>query len=303
MNPVCSQSLAHNPALPASGRRAAFHPLPFPVVFTSIALLVVLPGCETGDTGTIDPGGTVPQVSNASITPDTVNVDTLVPSGGIYTFTTLATISASDADGDLSQVIARALRLSSTDVLAEAVLRDDGISPDQTSGDGVFAGFLEMSITRAEAGPYRIQISATDGEGLSSALLELTLRATRRNSPPVLDTESLVAPDTVQRPPTGTSLYFMSIAAADSDGIADITEVFFRNLNSASQSKQFLFDDGGVPGPDGIVSGDVLAGDGTFSIIFQVPSTVPQGTYQFAFQAFDTFGDSSATFIHDLVVE
>jgi hypothetical protein len=95
----------------------------------------------------------------------------------------------------------------------------------------------------------------------------------------------------------------MSIAAADSDGLADIAEVYFRSLNSSDPTaKFFLFDDGGTVQRNGITSGDPLAGDGTFSIIVQLPSTSTTGTRLFAFQAKDTFGDTSATVTHSLEV-
>ncbi len=270
------------------------------LLFCTIILFV---GCEEGGTGTIDTVSISPQVSDALVSPDTVNVDTLSASGGTYTIKATGRVKASDADGDLSAVLLRIIGRDSATPFSETALHDDGVAPDSAAGDGLYAGSFEFELTRAEAGPYRIQIVASDSRGLESSALERTLYATRANSPPTLDAQSLVAPDTVDRPPSGSSLYFMSIAATDSDGLADVREVYFRNLNSPSQAKQFLFDDGGVVGPNGINSGDLFAGDGIFSIIFQVPFDVPTGLYQFAFQAADSFGDTSGTLIHNVVVQ
>ena len=272
-----------------------------PVFFLLFSLTMI--GCEETDTGTIDSTNTNPSVSSPGLSPDTVNVDSLTASNGLYTIQATGLVQASDADGDLSAVILRILHRDSSEPLSESSLHDDGISPDASAADGIFSGTVSFSLSRAETGPYRAQFVASDVRGLESNTLELTLFASRRNSSPTLDGQSLIAPDTVQRPSTGSTLVFMSIAAADSDGLADIKEVTLRNLDSQSQTKFFLLDDGGVISPTGVTSGDLLAGDGVFSIIIQIPSTIQVGLYRLAFQATDSFTDTSSTFIHNLIVE
>ncbi|MCZ6776606.1 MAG: hypothetical protein O7D34_09140, partial [Ignavibacteria bacterium] len=92
------------------------------------------------------------------------------------------------------------------------------------------------------------------------------------------------------------------------DGLADVREVFFRSLDSKTPDfKFFLKDDGGTEPPSSPLfqpSGDSVAGDGVFSILIPlVDSPVVRRTNRFAFQAFDTFGDSSGIpLIHFLVV-
>jgi hypothetical protein len=111
----------------------------------------------------------------------------------------------------------------------------------------------------------------------------------------------LAAPDTVTLPPSGqVALIFMSVAAADSDGLGDIDEVYFRNLDSPTDTtrKFFLLDDGHVNG----VSGDSAANDGVFSIIVQLPSGTPAMTYRFQFEAVDRSGLSSNAILHPLTV-
>jgi hypothetical protein len=266
--------------------------------------IMLLGGCEEQDTGAIDPTGDAPQVENTTLSPAVVNVDTITPVNGFHTIATSVSVSASDPEDNISQVVARVLRLNDPATLAEATLRDDGLSPDSTAGDGVYGGTLEFDILRTEAGLYRIQFQATDETALASSILERTLEAQRANSPPTLDAQSLIAPDTIVRPPTGAILVFMSIAAADSDGLADISEVYFRNLAASDPTVKFiLLDDGGIIRPNGVTSGDLVAGDAVFSIIIQVPSTIDAGIYPFAFQAQDAFADTSATVLHLLTIQ
>ena len=96
---------------------------------------------------------------------------------------------------------------------------------------------------------------------------------------------------------------FFSIAVADSDGLADVREVYFRTLPQAPSTKTFLFDDGGMRDPGtGLSSGDLLAGDGVFSRILQVDSSNTPGLRQLVFQASDTFGDTSRAFSHYFLI-
>jgi hypothetical protein len=195
---------------------------------------------------------------------------------------------------------ANVLRPVTAEEVARVSLRDDGISPDQTANDSIYSGNVVFSIQRANAGRYRVQFIATTSEGMISNILEKPLKLSRRNSIPRLS--DLNAPDTLQRPTTGSLLFSMSIAAADSDGLQDVQEVVFQNLNSISQQRLPLLDDGGVRQPNGITSGDVAAGDGIYSTIVQLPDTVSPRTFLFKFQARDLFGDTSAAILHNFTV-
>jgi hypothetical protein len=181
------------------------------------------------------------------------------------------------------------------------LLFDDGIAPDSSLHDNIFSGIVQFSLTRAQVGRYQLRVTAVDLQGARSNSPSGQVQLTRRNSPPALF--NLEAPDSVTRPLTGNLLFGMSIAATDSDGLADVSEVYFRSLTSSTpERKIFLYDDGGVTPPNGVSSGDRLAGDGIFSVIVQLPFDVAAGTRIFAFQARDTFGDTSATLNHPLIV-
>jgi hypothetical protein len=249
-------------------------------------------GCEENDLAPFDVRGTPPTFASVTVGPTAVNIDTLTPVNGVYSVATVVTAIASSSDG--ITVVAEILRPSATSPFHQTLLHDDGLAPDQTAGDGIFSATLPFGLTRPQAGRYRIRIFAQDSQGRLSSISELAYFALRNNSAPVLS--NLAAPDTLTRPQAGSLLFSMSVAASDSDGLADITEVFFRNLDSPSQNKIFLWDDGGV------THGDPVAGDGTFSVVVQLPDTVSPRTFQFLFQAADTFGDTSASLPHFLTV-
>ena len=154
------------------------------------------------------------------------------------------------------------------------------VAPDSSASDGLFSADVLISLLRSQAGAFRLQIQADDREGFLSNALILTVTANRRNSPPYLLPSSLVAPDTVTR--GIDTLVFMSVAAADSDGISDIREVYFRNLDSPSQTKIPLLDDGGFSPSGTSQSGDSLAGDGVYSVVIQIPPSIAPGVFRFA---------------------
>lgn len=278
-----------------------FHQRTFGWTLLLLGLFAI--GCEEQNEGMVDSTGTPPVLADGVLLPDTVNIDTLTPSNSLYTVRTSARVTATDEDGDITIVVARVLRINSSNTLIEVPLRDDGTGEDSLAMDSVFSGLLEFQIPRSDAGTYRVEYLANDGNTYLSNLVAAAFFATRANSPPMLDTTSLDAPDTVTLPIGGTLLIPMSIAAQDSDGISDIRSLFFLSPDGGNPLFRFpLKDDGGAdPGPP---SGDPVAGDGVFSILLPVSdSPTIRGTYRLFFQAEDSFGDTSAAFIHRLTIE
>ncbi len=250
----------------------------------------------------LDSGVRPPALSSPAVTPGTVDIDTLAPTGGFYTLTLGVTVTVSDPNGpgDLSTVRAELIGPGAGSAFTQTALRDDGSSPDQTAGDSVFSGWLTFQIRRSDAGPYRVRCVAQDRAGLRSTAAEAVCAVTRRNSPPALLAGTLAGPDTVTRPASGTLLFRVSIAAEDSDGLADIQRVFLENLSTLTRFT--LLDDGGVRQPNGVTSGDSLAGDGVFAITFGLPSTAPEGTIAYRLQAVDAAQDTSPSVPYTLVV-
>jgi hypothetical protein len=269
---------------------------------TVIALLMIS-GCDKNQIASLDSKNSVPIVSDLRFSPDSVYIDNLTPVNGQYTITAMVRAAATDIDGssDLAAVTVDVLRSNGALAIGSVALRDDGVLPDSVRADGIFSGSVSFSLTRAQSGRYQIRASASDRQGAVSNSLAGQLKLARRNSAPTVF--NLDAPDSVTRPVSGNLLFTMSIAAADSDGLADVSEVYFRSLTSSTpDAKIFLYDDGGIVPHNGVTSGDPFAGDGLFSVIVRLPFDAAAGTRIFAFQANDTFHDTSATLIHPLVV-
>jgi hypothetical protein len=266
----------------------------------AMSLTWITPGCDERDLDVLDSLNRAPSANSFAITPDSINVDGITPIGGTYQITLKSRVRATTSDGigNSISVESSVHRLDGTGIISTAMLHDDGLSPDSVAGDGTFSGELSFSISRTQTGRYLVSAVARDRNGATSNELLRRLILTRRNSPPQVS--DLIAPSTVQRPGSGNVLFSMSIAASDSDGLADVRETYFRNLDSPSQAKIFLFDDGGA---NGSFSGDLLAGDGRFSVVVLLPDTVSPRTFRFLFQAADSFGDTSASPLHLLTVQ
>jgi hypothetical protein len=266
------------------------------------ALLTALVGCEKTNLGLVDNVGQPPFLRSSSLLPDSVKLTTITPVNGLYTVSVRIQTSISiAAGGDPNvSVTATAFSPSGTDPIAQVVLHDDAVQPDVTAGDNTYAGQLAFSIPKTGAGPFVISVRAIDGKGLSSNAVNRTLFVLRNNTAPVLT--NLVAPDTVNLPAGGTLAIKMTVVPTDADGQLDIREVYFRSLDSSDPTRKFfLLDDGGA------VSGDASLDDGTYTITVQLVDNPPPApsvrkTYRFAFQALDTFGDTSATLLHPLTV-
>jgi len=77
---------------------------------------------------------------------------------------------------------------------------------------------------------------------------------------------------------------------ADSNGLNDIDQVYFITTkpdNTSSGTPFFMYDDGGAVIRDGVTSGDIVAGDGIYSLTIQVPETADRGAWLFTFFVID----------------
>ncbi len=278
----------------------------YPIV--PFLLLTFLIGCENKEIAVDNLQGNPPFVGSVTLAPDSTNIDTQVPLDGLYTVATVVSASVTDPESaaNLAKVAANIVRPNSSASILTIDLHDDGVSPDPIANDGNYTANAEYKVTRSQAGRYRIQVSATDKDGLRSNIADRSFFVARNNSKPTLF--GLIAPDTITIPVGVSLLVHITISSSDSDGIADVREVFFRSLTSTNPDfKFFLKDDGGtdpITPPLFQPSGDSVAGDGRYSIL--IPLTDGPNvrrTNIFAFQAFDSFGDSSGTPLsHQLVV-
>jgi len=261
-------------------------------------LMLAAAGCEDTGSGPIDPSGQPPFVSAARVKPDTVDLRKIVPSGDQYlvTITVRADIPPSSDALAPSEVLALLFPPEAGFPTLQIPLYDDGSTPDSAAGDGTYAGTLAFEIPATQAGLYRVRVIAQTSTGLQSIARDRIIPITRNNAPPELS--DLTAPDTVNAPTTDRILIAMSVRADDPDGREDVQEVYFKSLDSSDPSRKFfLYDDGNVA-----ASGDRTAGDGIYSIIVELPPGTPARTFRFAFQAEDTFRDTSSTLLHYLTV-
>ncbi|MBX2992465.1 MAG: hypothetical protein KF749_15035 [Bacteroidetes bacterium] len=259
-------------------------------------LAILLLACEKNSLGTIDVPTESPFLSTASATPDSIFLDNLVPVGNLYQVSTVVSVGTA-ATGRAQEVVAAILRPTTTEEVARISLRDDGSAPDVTANDGIFSGKFDFAIPRTLAGRYRIKFWSTSQDGHVSNIIERRLALTRRNSAPRL--LSATSPDTVDLPTTGFITVQFTATVSDSDGLADIAEVFF--LRDTLTTKFFLKDDGGIGRntfegfPTPLSTGDDVAGDGKYSILLPVTPSNTRSTRLITFQAIDSQGDTSNT--------
>jgi len=264
----------------------------------AVAGMLTQAGCDKNPLGVIESQGNAPVVSAVHLSPGEVYIDSIAPTNGLYTVTEVLTARVSDADGqsDIRSVQGDIVGPSG-DHLFTVPLLDDGVAPDSLPGDGVFSTRVTVSVSRAMVGRYYPYVTATDGSGLQSNTIASSFLLYRRNSRPELS--NLNAPDTVHVQLGVPVLIPMTVAASDSDGLADIKEVYFLSLDSSDPTAHFqLLDDGGA---NGSLSGDQLAGDGIFSVVIRLTPVQGMKTrFRFQFQAQDATGDTSASILHTL---
>ena len=280
-----------------------------PPISAAIALFAVLvlwaalyTGCDKNQLASLDSTNAAPLISQLVFSPDSVYLDALTPTNGEYTVTTSVRARATDSGGagDIAAVTADVIMANGSLAASGIGLHDDGVAPDSAAGDGVFSGSLQFQLTRAQAGRWQIRVSAVDHRGALSNALSGQLKLARHNSPPQVF--NLTAPDTLTIAPSDSSLLRMTIAASDSDGLADIIEVYWQSPDGQNPGFHFpLKDDGGLS--SGPPSGDLIAGDGIFSFMQWIKdSPTVRGNYRLIFKAVDTVGDTSLTLLHNLII-
>jgi hypothetical protein len=270
-----------------------------------VGAVLTLTSCERAVDTPLDADYARPYLHELQILPESFNTDTILVNGqanpqDLLTLSFDCFVIADGAGGTVQPIVRFFVRLPEEDRLyAQGVLLDNGISPDTSAGDHIYAATVTFTIRRVDIGNFELAVEGYYDPLSPSNTILRRISVVRSSRPPEIS--NLSAPDTVILPPSGqVALILMSVAAADSDGLGDIGDVFFRNLDSPSDTtKRFLlFDDGHVTG----LSGDSTANDGVFSIVVQLPSATPAATYRFLFEAVDKSGLSSNTILHPLIV-
>lgn len=278
----------------------------------NIALLCLLTwiGCDRNQLGIIDLTYDTPALRDAFLATKEINIDSLTPSNGNYSIVDTIRVkldARSEIPANIS-VLVSAFRPNAALAFLVLPLQDDGVAPDAMANDSIYTSRFHFDLTRAQAGVYRIQISARNEAGLSANPIDFSLLLKRNNSRPQLF--DLQAPDTVEIPahPQDTVNVLFWVSVTDSDGLADVQQVVLTRLEPPSSARIPLRDDGSFGTPfnfadtNGVLvprrSGDAVAGDGIYTITIPLLYSSTARTSLFGFQAIDTFGDTSTTLLH-----
>ena len=263
-----------------------------------VVSLVVL-SCTKEKEGVVDVSQNPPRLLAASIQPAAVHLDTgtvgvePLPNGD-YRITITATARAVDADGSGN---IRALLINVLPPSAPGALAVLSVGPSGSSGDTAsYLSTFSFEMRRADAGSNTVVFQARDRSDYASNVLRISLSIARNNSAPAIF--GLSAPDTLQRPTSGTGLFQLTLSANDSDGLADITEIYFRSINSSNPNQHIgLFDEGNL-----FSTGDSVAGDGRFSRILSIDPTTSLGPKELRFWARDNAGALSDSITHFVTI-
>ncbi|MDD8017425.1 MAG: hypothetical protein PHP42_03520 [Bacteroidota bacterium] len=269
-----------------------------------IGLAAVNAGCKLQNSTEVEQAISVSIIKFAQLEKDTINTDKIFVNGekkptDILTISIGATaryVSLASEDN----IVAAITDETGSTVYGNAILHNDGITPDVSKNDSIASGTVTFTLPRTTVGKLLAHFATSQTDYPSNKII-LPLEIIRKNATPIIS--NLVSPDTVTVGAT-PEFIFMSVAVSDSDGLDDLQKVQFNSFKpdgSPSSGNPFaMYDDGGankLPGND-----DKVAGDGVYSLTIQLPPTVTKGTYRFEFQAFDKSNAQSNTIIHQIVV-
>ncbi|TAK57312.1 MAG: hypothetical protein EPO24_10035 [Bacteroidetes bacterium] len=273
-----------------------------------LALSLLLFSCDNENTNLIESPINLPIVRGLTVTPNLVDTDT-IPWSGQRTpddeLTLHVNLSANAADvdgiGDIKSVRYQILKPASRAIIVQGELSLEPFPVPFSSAipEAYYTADVSFKIKRVNVGNYTVEVYAVDKSNLTSNSDIHAVTVTRYSSDPVIS--DLAAPDTITLPPEPYSVvFFISLAVSDSDGIGDIAEVYFRNLDSPSDTnRKFGLYDDGLQNDEKY---DTTAGDGIYMNRFQMPWNTLARTYRFEFVARDQLANISNKILHYVVV-
>ncbi len=260
-----------------------------------IVVLLIFQSCEKKSDSIIDSAVSPPAIVSARITPSTINTDTINIGpirnpNDVLPLHIIAYATAASPTGilDITAVQYMVTDENSQAVLAEGILKNDGLAPDYAANDSIYSGSIDLQIQRAFVGKFVITMWGEDESGGQSNAILQSLQIDRLNHPPVLSRLDL---DTLIALGGDDHVLLIHVTATDTDGQADIQKVFFNSFlpsGSPSSGNPFLrYDDGGTVVREGVTSGDLFAGDSIYTLTVRLPRTTTPGAYRFEFHAVD----------------
>ncbi|MEW5797417.1 MAG: hypothetical protein AB1728_00290 [Bacteroidota bacterium] len=278
-------------------------------LLTLAALLAVINlQCSLEDSSVIEPTVETLTVSSITITPDSVNTDSIFVNGAQTPNDniSLATNVFVKANRNRNQIsLSTSIKVfQNNSSIGFASLNDEGIFPDVIGGDSIYSGSVDFSVKRSYYGKLIVSVEGGNSQATSPTITTF-YTVTRNNRNPVID--SVQVPDTLT---LGTTPQTVEIFAyvRDEDGTADIAQVFFNayllpdTVNPRGLPIR-LFDDGGKDNTAGNGNTDRIPGDGKYSVTLFLPPDVPKGTRRFVFEAIDLANTKSLPVKHDIVIQ
>jgi hypothetical protein len=281
------------------------------VIFTSLIFLL---GCEKKYDSIVDSAGKAPIISDASfslsvVNTDTINAGTERKPNDELTIRGIASIKAiNNGDAtDIGLVQCSIYKDMSSSSLGNDALHDDGIFPDLINHDNIYSGYVGFKINRVDIGKYWIVFSGENNSGYiyhqdqhyvstTASLPFLIVRLNRRPFLTNLQMDTLIYLNGIDH------ILQLRIAASDSDGQADIHEVYFNSFRPnglpASGNPYLMYDDGN----ESQSTGDIIKGDGIYGLIINLPKNTIIGTYRFEFHAVDQSLNSSSVLVQNIVI-
>ena len=274
----------------------------------AVLLAVINLQCSLEDSSIIGPTVETLVVSSITITPDSVNTDSIFVNGtqtpnDNISLSTNVFVKANRSENQIS-LSASVREFQNNSSIGSSSLNDEGVFPDVTIGDSIYSGDVNFSVKRSYYGRLIVSTEGGNAHATSPTITTFYI-VTRNNRLPVID--SVQAPDTLT---LGTTSQTVEIFAYvhDEDGAADIAQVFFNSyLLPDSVNPRGLpikvFDDGGNDNTPGNGNSDKVPGDGKYSVTLVLPPDVPKGTRRFVFEAIDLANTKSFPVKHDIVIQ
>jgi hypothetical protein len=259
-------------------------------IFAILFAGIIFFGCDKINDDIVDPDFSVVRVTSVSAP----NFVVFSPSDS-----SLVASIRFENSGNISEVW---FKLSSSDgsiVISNfTAMKDDGDSRngDQAAGDDRYSGKIFLSRSHPYS-DYNIEffVRNLNDRVQKVAVHKFFYDNGQFNADPVI--ENIFAPDTivVQDP---KSVFVVVAEVTDSNGVNDITNVWFSTLrpDSTSSGARLYLNDLGI-------DGDEIAGDGKYSIIVEVTPANSKGTYRFDFQAQDRRQSLSEIVSYNITLE
>ena len=257
-----------------------------------IVLGIFIISCEKDDSTVVDPILNIPSISNETFTPQTFDSDTI---------NAIATVQVASVD-PIKQVSVTIINPNNEGETA-VQLKDDGVVPDVTAGDGIYSGRVVHVPACMLVGNWSADFIAETEGGLFSNPITVNFSVTNSNNQPPVISENYIYPDSLST--TDTLFFIFRVKAIDPDGQCDIYRVFYTGLkpDSTQVTPQDLFDDGSCCpiGNTGLPSGDSVTNDTYYTRKF-VGFTTLQGYFKYFLKAVDRSGDTSNIIMDSIYV-